>query len=67
MARYRIVQKASYSRPSEAAFEVEKKVWFWWEHAGLCMSLGEAEQRILQLRMADIHPIKTMVVKEYKQ
>jgi hypothetical protein len=67
MARYRIVQKASYSRPGEAAFEVEKKVWFWWEHAGLYMSLHEAEQRILQLRTEDISPMKTMVIKEYNQ
>jgi hypothetical protein len=67
MARYRIVQKNSYLLPGTAVFEVQKKVWLWWDLAGLCMSLHEAEQRILQLRTADISPIKTMVIKEYNQ
>ena len=67
MASYRIVQRGSCALPGRAIFEVQKKAWFWWDHAGLCMSLGEAEQHILQLRMADISPIKTMVIKEYNQ
>lgn len=67
MARYRIVQKGCYLLPGHAVFKVQKKVWLWWDLAGLCMSLGEAEQRILQLRTADISPVKTMVIKEYNQ
>jgi hypothetical protein len=67
MARYRIVQRPSYIDPTEPVFVVERKILFWWEDAGLCMSLDEAVRRIVQLRLAEVKPVKTMVVKEYDQ
>jgi hypothetical protein len=67
MARYRIAQRPSYVDPTKPVFTVERKVWFWWEDSGLCLSLDEAMQRIVRLRLADMNPVKTMVVKEYDQ
>jgi hypothetical protein len=63
--RYRIVQKPSYTDPGLPIFEVQKKIGFWWEHAGLCVSLADAEQRVIQLKAAETTPVKTKTVKVF--
>ncbi len=63
--RYRIIQRPSYSEPSSPIFLVEKKIWFWWEPAGLFLTLHAAELQVLKLQSADANPIKTEIVKVF--
>lgn len=66
MARYRIVEKPSFADPSEPIFAVEKRVWFWWEYAGLFGTFAEAFKRGLELQEADRKGVvKIKVVEEF--
>jgi len=66
MARYRIVERPSFSNPSEPIFAVEKKEWFWWNHVGVFITFAEAFKRALELQEADRKgTVKTRVVEEF--
>lgn len=65
MTRYRIIRRPSYLRPSEARYDVEMQVLWWWEEAGTCfLSLEAAKQQILELQEAEANPIKRKIVYE---
>ena len=63
--RYRIIQRPSYYDPSSPVFEVKRRVLFWWELAGTCASLNDAEQWVLHLKSADKNTVTTKTVKEF--
>ena len=65
MARYRIVQRPSYTDPRQVLFTVEQRDFIWWTLVGLSMLLEEAEQRVAELQEAERNPVETKVVKEY--
>lgn len=66
MTRYRIVERPSFVDPSKPVFVVEKRVWFWWDYAGIYESFAEAFKRGLELQEADRKGIvKTRVVEEF--
>jgi hypothetical protein len=62
MARYRIVRRGSFLNPGVPMFDVEERCWWWWEPRGICVSLAEAELRIVELKAAK--PITWQVIKE---
>jgi hypothetical protein len=61
--RYRIIQKPQILNPFLPIFYVEKRVWFWWEHAGIYSCLADAEQRVMKLKFGV--PVKTKTVKVF--
>ena len=65
--RYRIIQKPQILNPFLPIFYVEKRVWFWWEHAGMYSCLADAEQRIMKLKSEKGAPVKTKIVKVFYQ
>jgi hypothetical protein len=47
LARYRIRQRPSFIRPWEPVFDVEERVWWWWENRGTSfLTLGAALERL---------------------
>lgn len=65
MARYRILQTPCYLEPRKAEYEVQQKQLLFWEHAGTCKTLNDAEELVRQLKDAAKNPIKRKVVKAY--
>ena len=65
MTRYRIIQHPSFLDPSQPLYEVQQRVWFWWDHAGVFDRLHDAETRVRQLQAAEHTSIKREVIREY--
>jgi hypothetical protein len=63
--RYRIIQRPSYYDPSSPIFDVQRRVLFWWEPAGTCANLDDAEQRVLHLKSAAKNTVTIKTVKEF--
>ena len=63
MTRYRIIRRPSYVYPTQAIYEVQMRVFWWWEEAGTCfLSLEAAKKQILELQEAEANPIKRKIV-----
>jgi hypothetical protein len=67
MARFRIVRRPSGFYPDQAVYDVEQRVWWWWETPGIgYLSLEGAQERVEELkRSLQAAPIKREIVKEY--
>jgi hypothetical protein len=68
MARFRIVRRPSGLDPYRAVYDVELRVWWWWEAPGIgYLSLEAAQERVEELKRLRLvaAPIKREIVKEY--
>ena len=60
---YRVIRRAGFANPAVAVYHVEKRVLWWWEHAGSAfLSLEAAKEWIHKLQIAEANPIKTEIV-----
>ena len=48
LARFRIRQRPSYICPGQPVFDVEERVWWWWENRGLCFLSFEGALKHLE-------------------
>ena len=65
MASYRIIQHPCHLDPGTAEYEVQQRVWLFWEHVATCQTLYDADQLVFQLKAARKPPIKRKVLKTY--
>ena len=63
MTSYRIVRRPSYVYPTQAIYEVQRRVLWWWEKTGTgFLGLEAAKKQILELQAAEANPIKRKIV-----
>ena len=65
MARFRIVQRPSYTDPTQPRFDIEEKTWWRWQCVTFEFNLEDAEKRVINLEDICENTVKTKVVKEY--
>jgi hypothetical protein len=69
--RFRIVQRPwcrdpnQLILPSQARFDIEERIWWWWEFIAFTCTLEEAEALLLKIKKQRENVIETKVVKEY--
>jgi len=64
MARFRIVQRPSYTDPTQPRFDIEEKTWWWWRNVTFEFNLEDAEIYILNIENIRKNTVKAKVVKE---
>jgi hypothetical protein len=65
MARFRIVQRPSFTNLVRARFDIQEKVLWWWEFIDFAFTFEEAEVLLLKIKTDRENPIETKVIKEY--
>lgn len=67
MARYRIVQRASHLYPSEARYDLQEKIFLFWETIDFgYLSVEGAREAISKIRAAGKQPrVKRKIIQEY--
>jgi hypothetical protein len=65
MARFRIVQRPSFTNPVRARFDIQEKVLWRWELVDFAFTFEEAEVLLLKIKTDRENPIETKVIKEY--
>lgn len=65
MARFRIVQRPRVTNPALARFDVQERVWWWWESIDFAWTIEEAEALLFKIKNGRENTIETKVIKKY--
>jgi len=53
------------TNPGLARFDVQERVWWWWEFIDFAWTIEEAEALLLKIKNGRENTIETKVIKEY--
>jgi hypothetical protein len=53
------------TNPALARFDVQERVWWWWEFVDFAWTIEEAEALLFKIKNGRENTIETKVIKEY--